>query len=336
MQALVYTDIQTLVYKEEKNPKLVNGESIIKVSASGICGSDMHAYHGRDERRIPPLILGHEISGIIEKGKESGKKVVLNPLITCSSCEYCKNGREHLCEKRIILGMNKPIERQGGFAEYVSIPNKNIYELPKNLKIKEAPIAEPCAVSLHAVELAEKELSKTIRESKVLVIGSGAIGLLCGLILSKVKNCKNIVILDPNEKRLKESLKYLNADGLKPDSKNILSNHFDIVFDTVGLETTRHQAIKSIKPGGVIIHIGLTDPSGTFNFRRATLQEVTFIGTYCYTNKDFEKTLNILNNQEIGSLDWIEYRQLKEGSSAFKEIHDGSCIAPKIILLVNN
>ena len=98
--------------------------------------------------------------------------------------------------------------------------------------------------------------------------------------------------------------------------------------------TTRQQAIKSIKPGGIIIHIGLTQPSGSFDFRKATLQEITFIGTYCYTNKDFKKTLNILKNKKIGSLSWIEYRELKDGSSAFKQIHDGSCAAPKIILLI--
>ena len=334
MQALVYTDIQKLIYKEEKNPELINGESIIKVSASGICGSDMHAYHGKDNRRIPPLILGHEVSGVIDKGKELGKKVVLNPLITCGICSYCKNGREHLCSKRIILGMNRPIERQGGFAEYVSIPDKNIYELPKNLNIKEAPIAEPCAVALHAVELAEKEYIKPTKDTNALVIGAGAIGLLCGLILKKIKNCKDIAIIDPNDKRLKESLKYLDADGFKPDSKNIRDNYFDIAFDTVGLETTRQQAIKSIKPGGIIIHIGLTQPSGSFDFRKTTLQEITFIGTYCYTNKDFIKTLEILNNKEIGSLEWIEYRELKDGASAFKQIHNGSCSSPKIILLV--
>ena len=334
MQALVYTDTQTLIYREEKNPKLINGESIIKVSASGICGSDMHAYHGKDDRRIPPLILGHEISGIINQGKESGKKVVLNPLITCGLCSYCKNKREHLCIKRIILGMNRPIERQGGFAEYVSIPDKNIYELPKNLSMKEAPIAEPCAVALHAVELGEKELSKPIKDIKALVIGSGAIGLLCGLILSKVKNCKDIVIVEPNDKRLKESLKFLDADGFKPDSKNITNDQFGIVFDTVGLEVTRQQAIRCVKPGGIIIHIGLTQPAGDFDFRKTTLQEITIIGTYCYTNKDFEKTLSILNHKEIGKLDWIEYRNLKEGSSAFKEIHNGKCTAPKIILLI--
>ena len=334
MQALVYTDTQKLVYREEKNPKVVNGESIVKVSASGICGSDMHAYHGKDNRRVPPLILGHEISGTIDKGKFAGKKVILNPLITCGKCEYCKNNREHLCNKRIILGMNKPIERQGGFAEYVSIPDKNIYELPHTLDIKAAPIAEPAAVALHAVELGEKQLSKPISHAKTLIIGGGAIGLLSGLILSKVKNCKEIVIVDLNQKRLGECSKYLDGEAVLPDSKSIIKDHFDIVFDTVGLEITRQQAIKAIKPGGIIIHIGLTQPRGPFDFRKATLQEITFIGTYCYTNKNFEKALDILSNKKIGSLDWIEYRELKEGAVAFKQIHDGSCIAPKIILLI--
>ena len=334
MRALVYTDIQKLIYREENKPKQIKGESIIRVSASGICGSDMHAYHGKDNRRIPPLILGHEISGVINEGKDSGREVVLNPLITCEKCNYCQKGKEHLCEKRIILGMNRPIERQGGFAEFVSIPKRNIYNLPSGLTIKEAPIAEPTAVALHAVELGEKSLSKNINETKALVIGGGAIGLLCGLILSKVKKCSDIVIVDPNNKRLNECSKYLNATAVDPKSKIITENSYDIVFDTVGLETTRLQAIKAIKPGGIIIHIGLTQQSGRFDFRKTTLQEITFIGTYCYTNEDFKKTLDILANKKLGSLDWIEYRSLKDGAKAFKEIHDGSCSAPKIVLLI--
>jgi len=334
MRALVYTNTQELIYREENNPKLSSGESIIKVTASGICGSDMHAYHGKDDRRIPPLILGHEISGIIDNGKNIGKEVVLNPLITCEKCSYCCNGKEHLCTKRIILGMNRPIEKQGGFAEFVSIPERNIYNLPKGLNIKQAPIAEPTAVALHAVELGEEALSEDIKSSKILIIGGGAIGLLCGLILSKVKNCEDIIIVDSNVKRLKECSKYLNATAVEPKSKIITENTFNIVFDTVGLEVTRFQAIKSVKPGGTIMHIGLTQPSGSFDFRKATLQEITFIGTYCYTNSDFKKTLNILSNKELGSLGWIEYRNLKDGAKAFQDIHEGSCSAPKIVLLI--
>ena len=157
--------------------------------------------------------------------------------------------------------------------------------------------------------------------------------MLSGLILSKLKNCEEIIIVDPNEKRLGQCSKYLDGKAVKPDSKSIIDNHFDIVFDTVGLEVTRQQAIKAIKPGGVIIHIGLTQPGGSFDFRKTTLQEITFIGTYCYTNKDFENTLNLLSNHTLGKLEWIEYRELKKGADAFKEIHNGTCSAPKIILI---
>ena len=333
MKALVYTGTQELVYRDEENPLEVDGESILKVYASGICGSDMHAYHGKDDRRIPPLILGHEVSGEVQNGKFKGKDVVLNPLITCGKCEYCLGGREHLCPTRIILGMNKPIERQGVFAEFVATPDKNIYEIPNGLDKNEAPVAEPTAVALHAVLIGEESLKKPLSDCKILVQGGGAIGLLCGLILSKIKGNKNIVLSDPNKLRLTECAKYLDAKFVSPGDIEIKSNSFDIIFDTVGLEVSRQQAIDVVNSGGSIIHIGLTQPAGPFNFRKMTLQEVTVIGTYCYTNKDFEQTLKILANKEIGPLDWIEFRDLKNGSEAFKQIHDGTCVAPKIILL---
>ncbi len=333
MKALVYTGVEELTYREEKNPIEKNGESILKVYASGICGSDMHAYHGKDERRVPPLILGHEVSGKIINGKLKDKTAVLNPLITCGNCEYCTKGREHLCQERVLLGMNKPYERQGAFAELITVPDQNIYEIPEKLDIKEATIAEPTAVSLHAVLMAEVSSIKPLSECKILVQGAGAIGLLCSLILSKIKNNNNITISDPNNLRLKECSKYIDCKSVDPSDKEINIDRFDIVFDTVGLEVSRHQAISVVKPGGCIIHIGLTQPSGQFNFRKATLQEITFIGTYCYTNNDFKNTIQILTNKEIGDLNWVEYRDLKEGAQAFKQIHDGTCSAPKIVLL---
>ena len=333
MKALVYTGTEKLEYKNFDDPNIVNDESIIKVSASGICGSDMHAYHGRDERRIPPLILGHEVSGIIEKGIDKGKKVVLNPLITCGNCDYCKSGSEHLCNKRVLLGMNRPVERQGGFAELVLVPDKNIYELPAGLEMKKAPIAEPAAVSFHAVELGIKSLKKPLEQCKVLVIGGGAIGLLCGLILEKLKKCQELVLSEPNNKRLDVCKKNLSSECIDTKNHKINENSFDLIFDTVGMEITRQSSIKFIKPGGSIIHIGLTQPSGSFDFRKATLQEITFIGTYTYSNKDFEKTLDILSKGKIGDLSWIEFRELSTGAEAFKEIHNGSCAAPKIVLI---
>ena len=333
MKALVYTGVEELTYRDEKDPVDKEGESILQVHASGICGSDMHAYHGKDERRVPPLILGHEVSGKILNGKFKDKTAVLNPLITCGKCEYCKSKREHLCPNRVLLGMNRPYERQGAFAELITVPDTNIYDVPDKLDIKEAAVAEPTAVSLHAVLMAENSSKKHLGECRTLVQGAGAIGLLCSLILSKIKGNLDITISDPNNLRLKECSKYVDAKFVGPSDKDVKPDSFDLVFDTVGLEVSRQQAITVVKPGGTIIHIGLTQPAGEFNFRKATLQEVTFIGTYCYTNEDFRETIQILANKDIGNLDWIEYRDLKKGAEAFKQIHDGTCSAPKIVLL---
>jgi threonine dehydrogenase-like Zn-dependent dehydrogenase len=333
MKALVYTGIEELTFREEKNPQEISGESIIKVKASGICGSDMHAFHGKDERRKPPLILGHEVSGMSLNGKFKDKTVVLNPLITCETCYYCKSGREHLCPKRSMVGMSEPTQREGGLAEFISIPDKNIYLMPKDLSIKEAALTEPTAVSVHAILLAENSSKKKLSECNILIQGAGAIGLLCGLILDKEKNCKKIIMSDPNKLRLDECSKYLDAKFVDPSNNDLKENKFDIIFDTVGLEISRQQSIHTIAPGGIIVHVGLSQPAGDFNFRKLTIQEITIVGTYCYTNSDFEKSINILNKKELGSLKWIEYRELKDGAKAFKEIHDGICVAPKIILI---
>ena len=333
MQALVYTGTNKIDFREEKDPIAKPGETLIKVKASGICGSDMHAYHGNDERRIPPLILGHEVSGTSLDGKYKNQDVVINPLISCEKCDYCKNQREHLCPERTMIGMSTPIKREGGLAELVSVPEKNIFEVPKKLSIKEAALAEPAAVALHAVLLAEQNLKKPLSECKILIQGAGAIGLLCGLVLNKEKKSTNIIMSDPNKKRLDECAKYLKANFVSPNDKSIKENNFDLILESVGLEVTRHQAIKSIAPGGTIVHIGLTQPSGTFNFKKLTIQEITLVGTYCYTNMDFQKTLEILTEKKLGDLGWIEYRDLKKGSEAFNEIHNGTCVAPKIILI---
>ena len=333
MHALVYTGTNKIDFREEKDPIAKPGETLIKVKASGICGSDMHAFHGNDERRIPPLILGHEVSGTSLDGKFKNKDVVINPLISCENCNYCKNEREHLCPERTMIGMSTPIKREGGLAELVSVPEKNIFEVPNKLRIKEAALTEPAAVALHAVLLAEQNLKKPLSECKILIQGAGAIGLLCGLVLNKEKKATNIIMSDPNKKRLDECSKYLKADFVSPNDKSIKENSFDLILESVGLEVTRHQAIKSIAPGGTILHIGLTQPSGTFDFKKLTIQEVTLIGTYCYTNKDFQKTLEILKENKLGDLGWIEYRDLKKGSEAFQEIHNGTCVAPKIILI---
>ena len=328
MKALVYTDKETLVYRDEADAVAKESETLIKVSAAGICGSDMHAYHGYDDRRLPPLILGHEISGINEKKNQS---VVINPLITCGSCQECRLGRENLCQNRGLLGMTKPINRPGGFADFIAVPNKNIYNVPLENDLNALSLTEPTAVAYHAIKIAEQAIFTKIQQSKILIIGGGAIGLLVALIL-QAKNLEDITIIDMNKRRLDVCKKASNYNVAHPDDSHILANNYDLVFDAAGFIATRQKSIQTIKPGGVIIHIGLSQDNGEFDFRKTTLQEVTFIGTYAYTNEDFKLSLNMLIKKKIGNLSWLDYRSLKDGAKAFKEIHGGQTGSPKIIL----
>ena len=117
MKALVYTSPNEVTYRDEPEPAPAAGEVVLGIDAVGICGSDMHAYHGHDPRRDPPLILGHELAGDDRRGPGSGRRVTVNPLITCGRCEFCVQGRNNLCANRTMIGMTRP----GGFAEYVTI-----------------------------------------------------------------------------------------------------------------------------------------------------------------------------------------------------------------------
>ena len=329
MKALVYTDQETLIFRDEVDAVAQEGETLIKVSATGICGSDMHAYHGHDDRRLPPLILGHEISGINQNNNDT---VVINPLIACGSCQECKTDREHLCQSRGLLGMSKPINRPGGFAEFVAVPNHNIFTIPSNADLNSLSLTEPTAVAYHAIKIAEQANFTKIQQSKILIIGGGAIGLLLALIF-QAKEAQDITIIDMNDKRLNVCKTASNCNIAHPDDSNILNNNYDIVFDAVGFATTRKKSIQTIKQGGVIIHIGLSQAAGEFDFRKTTLQEITFIGTYCYTNEDFKFSLDMLIEKKLGDLSWLDYRSLKDGADAFREIHDGVTASPKIILL---
>jgi len=228
--------------------------------------------------------------------------------------------------------MTKPVARAGGFAELVAAPSENVFTVPSDANLNDLSLTEPTAVAFHAVKIAEQISFSSVQDSDILIIGGGAIGLLIALVL-KETNAEKITITDTNKKRLNVCKKASSCSVAHPDDDSVRDNGYDIVFDAVGFEATRKKSIQCVRQGGIIVHIGLSQPAGEFNFRKATLQEVTFIGTYCYTNEDFRQSLNILIAKELGDLTWLDYRSLKDGAKAFREIHNGITSSPKIILL---
>ena len=329
MKALVYTGNKSLKYRVEKNPLLKKNEQIIKVVASGICGSDMHAYNGLDKiRKKPPLILGHEVSGF----NNSNKPVVINPIVNCKKCKACKEKNENLCNNFSMIGMSKPIKRQGGFADYVAVPNSNIIAVPPKTNLYHAALTEPTAVSLHAINLAIYHSKIKINFSKILIIGAGSIGLLISIILQN-KGAKNITMIDINKNRLKECKKNSSISVSNPNSARIKNHNFDLVFDAVGNIATRSKSLQSTKEGGVIVHVGLSSSAGGIDFLKITRKEIIFIGSFAYSIKEFNQSLLMISKKQLGNLSWLDFCPLKDGQSVFKSIDNANINAPKTILI---
>ncbi|GLQ25571.1 alcohol dehydrogenase catalytic domain-containing protein [Sulfitobacter pacificus] len=322
MKALVYQGIETLDFTDVPDAVPQAGEHLIKVEAVGICGSDMHAYLGHDARRPAPLILGHEAAGTIVGGTFDGMRVTVNPLVNCKTCPACVAGRENLCPDRQIISM---APREGAFAQYVAMPMSNLVEVPDDVPLEKAALTEPLAVSWHAARLALEALHPAMAR-RALIIGGGAIGLAAALSL-KAMGLNDVTIVEPDSARCSFLVNHAGQTAVAATDLT-----FPLVIDAVGFGVTRASASKLVQPGGVIAHVGLGDDGPGFDVRRATLQEITFIGTYTYTATDFRDTAAAVFDGRLGPLNWTQTRSLADGASAFAELRAGKVAAPKIIL----
>ncbi len=329
MKALVYTDTNQIIYRDEPDPVPAPDEVLLKVEATGICGSDMHAYHGKDPRRVPPLILGHEVAGSLVSGPDAGRRVVVNPLITCGSCPYCDSGLSNLCSERELIGMRLA----GAYAEYVTILSRNLIEIPKEMNAVHASLAEPAATALHALNLAREVSNRPLAELKTLVIGGGAVGFLAALLL-KGYGCDQIVLAETNALRRESAQRHVGCRVHDPITDPPLEDDcFDLIIDAVGGGVTRKTAMAVVKPGGIFVHIGLMDSEGELDIRKLTLFEITLIGVYCYTPADVRAAAKAIETGMLGSLDWVETRPLSEGAQAFRDLDEGCTAAAKIVLI---
>lgn len=328
MKALVYTGRDEVRYREEPEPHVADGEVLIRIDAVGICGSDLHAYHGHDPRRVPPMILGHELAGEILAGPGRGRRVTVNPLIACGHCEYCVQGRNNLCSNRTMIGMTRP----GGFAERMSTAASSVIDIPQDMTARAAALTEPAATTLHALNLSMRAMLRPPAECRVLVLGAGAIGLLAALLLRSY-GCRDLRLAETNPLRRASAETAAGCAAYDPlQGGGPAENSMDLVIDAVGNKATRNAAFAAAKPGSVIMHIGLADWASEIDMRKLTLAELTLLGTYTYTTADLRAAARSLHDGAFGDLAWVEERPLAEGARAFADLHAGRSAAAKIVL----
>ncbi|MEY2801982.1 MAG: hypothetical protein RL513_1567 [Pseudomonadota bacterium] len=331
MKALVYTQPQEVQLQDRPLPQAAAGEVVLKIEAVGICGSDLHAWHGHDPRRKPGLVLGHEFVGTIAESAASGFAVGArytgNPLITCGVCEYCVQGRNNLCAHRTMVGMTRP----GAFAEYMSIPAASLIAMPQDLSARTAALTEPAATAWHALNLTTRHLVRPLHECRVLVIGGGAIGMLTALLLRHL-GVHRVTLAELNPLRRAAVEQHAHCQTVDPRATPLAESSFEVVIDAVGAKPTRTQALAAVKPGGTIMHVGLQDWASEIDMRKLTLAEITLLGTYTYTTSDLRATVAALADGVFGDLSWVQERSLVEGQQAFLDLDTGTCAAAKILL----
>ena len=330
MKAVVYTGDHASAFRDVDAPSAGEGQTLVDLSFCGICGSDMHAWHGKDERRIPPLVLGHEAVGRAMDGPHAGRLVAINPLMRCGTCPACSSGAEHLCASRELIGMRVP----GAFAEAVAVDTANLTVLPEGVNLADIALAEPLACALHTIHLGQAALSGPLSDQKLVILGGGAIGLLTALA-AQYYDCTNILMAETNDTRRKVLEQVTTAATYNPlQAVPDAAENCDILIDAVGSGLTRKAASALVRPGGVIVHIGLQDNEAGLDTRRLTLQQIVFTGSYCYSKLDFAEAVQLLEDGKISGAGWTEVRGLEAGAQSFIDIHEGQA-PPKIIMNIS-
>ncbi|MBS4197068.1 galactitol-1-phosphate 5-dehydrogenase [Bacillus sp. FJAT-49870] len=326
MKALVYEGPEIMNIWEVPVPFPNPNEVLIRVECVGICGSELSGFLGHNSLRVPPLIMGHEFSGVIaETGSavsrlKVGCRVAVNPLITCGECNYCVTGFPQLCPKRSLLGAHRP----GAFAEYISVPEKNVYVLEDHISSEEGALAEPLAVAIHLCRLLK--LDPTY---KFLILGAGPIGLLI-LQVAQIYGLKTIVVVDLNEDRLEivQELGGSSTTSLIDYEKG----SFDAVIDAVGVETTRAQCIEYVRPGGSVIFSGLHQNETNLPINDVIRNEIKMFGAFSNNPIDFETALQWISEGRVNLMPWTVQAPLKNGSDCFKKLISNPGKIAKMIL----
>ncbi len=302
MRALVYDGPRALRLAEVQEPRPATGEALVQVRYAGICGSDMHIYHGVHPRAKAPLIMGHEFAGSIVavngpgRGFAIGDKVVVEPLLYCGECPACRSGAYHVCARLGLTG----IDRDGGFAEYVTVPIKALHRLPDGMPFQDGALVEPTAVAVHSVRMSRLKLG-----DMVAVLGAGPIGTLVAEAC-RAAGAGEVHVVDVNRGRI-ERARQRGFTVHNPNEGSIVEaiaeatagKGADIVFDAAGAQSTAEIATKLVKIRGQIVVVAVFNALPKVNYRDVNFHELDVIGVRVYNYEDYAIAIRMVADKRI-------------------------------------
>jgi L-iditol 2-dehydrogenase len=342
MKALVLEDYKkfTLV-NDYDEPALAPNEVLVQVRSCGICGSDVHGYDGSSGRRIPPVIMGHEASGVVAKTGSAvtrfreGDRVTFDSMISCGLCYFCRHGRPNLCDNRRVLGVScGEYRRNGAFAEFVNVPEHIVYPIPDGLSFDHAAMVEPVSVAVHAVDITPIRLGDT-----ALVLGAGMIGLLT-LQALRTAGCGRIIIADLADDRL-ELAKNLGADdAVNSGNSDVVEfvkqatggRGADVALEAVGATPTIKLCVDAVRKGGSVTLIGNITPQIELGLQAVVTREISLFGS-CASANDYPACLELMARGAIQVAPMISATgPLESGPDFFTRLYNREPNLTKVIL----
>lgn len=306
MKALCLQDYNKLELIDMPKPRCAPDEVLIRVKACAICGSDVHGFAGRTNRRIPPVVMGHEAAGYIEeigsmvRRYKPGDRVVFNSSLFCGSCSFCRRGMENLCTDAKVYGVHCDTYRlDGAMAQYLCVPERILYRLPETLDYVHGALIEPLSIALHAVMRTPLKMHET-----AAVVGSGPIGMMLIKAL-RAAGVRRVAAIDIDESRLTLAQKAgavlcINSAEEDPAQRiaEACGSLADHAFEAVGAAATLNTAIDCVRTGGTVTVVGNAVARGEIAFQKIVLKELTLYGSYACAN-EYELALSTLADGQI-------------------------------------
>ncbi len=298
MKQAVLTKAKTIEFSEIEKPVPADNEVLVKVKNVGICGSDIHAFHGKHPFMSFPIRLGHEMSGeIVELGSKVkdlkvGQIITMRPQEICNECVSCKEGRYNICNTLKVIGCQTP----GAACEYFNIPADIVYAMPKALDAKLAATVEPAAVGVHAVRV-----NGGVKGLNVVVMGAGTIGNVTAQA-AIAEGAKSVLITDLSDFRLELAKKCgieHTANTSKVSMEEACAKAFngekaDVFFECVGVGATVNSGIENVRKGGSVVIVGVFGYSPEVNVGLIQDREISVVGTLMYLHEDFRDAIDYM------------------------------------------
>ena len=342
MKALVLEEYNRFVYNDVPDPVIKTDEVLVRVKACGICGSDVHGMDGSTGRRIPPVIMGHEASGVIIKigndvtGWKPGDRVTFDSTVYPLNDWYTLEGLYNLSDNREVLGVSPgSYKRNGAFAEFIAIPQHILYKIPEKVTFEQAAMVEAVAVALHSINIAGLKTGESC-----VVVGAGMIGTFI-IKLLRISGASTVIAIDNNPKRLEQSIiagadhSFLSSEKQINEKVNFLTNGRgpDISFEAVGKSETVNIAIDLVRKGGKSILVGNLSPTIDFPLQKVVTRELKVLGS-CAIRGEYETVLHLLESGKISVDDQISaVVPLSEGQKWFQKLYKNEDDLKKVILV---